>query len=203
MCLRRAVPKIPPKSSVPPTLPFYKIRPLLTHPESTLLQVLIPLHFNSPRINTYKKPGGGAPLFTPKFCNSLLLQCSSFRAHQRGSCLFLCSLFTRHSPLLLASLCNNIIPWDLRFLCFHTLTHSFVTSKTPSPLFSIVSALFAKNTPGAGRSSSALLHYSLPTIHSSRPSPRTSTLPPRIYGIIPPHRGNARNPIRKQGGFSD
>jgi hypothetical protein len=35
------------------------------------------------------------------------------------------------------------------------------------------------------------------------PSPRTSTLPPRIYGIIPPHRGSTRIPIRKRGGFSD
>ena len=30
--------------------------------ESTLLQVFIPLHFNSLRINAYKKPGGGPPL---------------------------------------------------------------------------------------------------------------------------------------------
>jgi hypothetical protein len=48
-----------------------------------------------------------------------------------------------------------------------------------------------------------LFHHSLPTIHYSRSSPRTSTLPPRIYGIIPPHRGSTRNPIRKRGGFSD
>ena len=66
MRLRRVVPQIPPKSSVPPGLPFYKIRPPLTRPESTLLQVLIPLHFNSPRINTYKKPGRGGPIFNPK-----------------------------------------------------------------------------------------------------------------------------------------
>jgi hypothetical protein len=63
---RRVVPKIPPKSSVPPGLPLYKIRPLLTHSESTLLQVLIPLHFNSLIINTYKKPGGGCPSLGPK-----------------------------------------------------------------------------------------------------------------------------------------
>jgi len=41
-------------------------------------------------------------------------------------------------------------------------------------------------------------------------SPRTSTLPPPNYGIIPPHRGvsrssltTGRNPIRTRGGFSD
>jgi hypothetical protein len=66
MRLRRAVLQISPKSSVPPRLLVYKSRPLLTHPESTLLQVLIPLHFNSPRINTYVKPGGGYPSFNPK-----------------------------------------------------------------------------------------------------------------------------------------
>src|SRR5271170_2150569 len=61
MCARRAVPKTPPKSSVPPRLPFHKSRLLRTRSESTLLQLLIPLHFNSRRCNTYKKPGEGAP----------------------------------------------------------------------------------------------------------------------------------------------
>jgi hypothetical protein len=61
MRLRRAVPKIPPKSSVSPGLPLYKRSPLLTDSKSTLLRVLIPRHFNFPRINTYKKPGGGCP----------------------------------------------------------------------------------------------------------------------------------------------
>jgi hypothetical protein len=47
-------------------------------------------------------------------------------------------------------------------------------------------------------------HYSLLRI-----LPRTSTLPPLNYGIIPPHRGvsrssltTGRNPFRKRGGFS-
>jgi len=69
---RRAVPKIPSKSSVPPRLLFYKNRVPLTHSKSTLTQLLIPPHFNSPRINTYKKPGRGPLLQIPKFCNSLL-----------------------------------------------------------------------------------------------------------------------------------
>jgi len=68
----RAVLQIPSKSSVPPGLPFYKTRPLLTPPKSTLLQMLIPLYFNSPRINTYKKTGRGSLLPGPKFCNSSL-----------------------------------------------------------------------------------------------------------------------------------
>jgi hypothetical protein len=72
MRLRRAVLQIPAKSLVPPRLPVYKSRPLLTLSESTLLQVLIPLHFISFISNTYKKPGRGSLPFTPKFCNSLL-----------------------------------------------------------------------------------------------------------------------------------
>src|SRR5579872_3962532 len=60
MCLRRAVPKIPAKSSVSPSLLVYKNHALPTRTESTLLQLLIPLHFISPRINTYKKQGRGS-----------------------------------------------------------------------------------------------------------------------------------------------
>src|SRR5580704_5075238 len=72
MRLRRAVLQIPAKSSVPPRLPIYNSRSTLTPSESTLLQVLIPLHFISFISNTYKKPGGGSLLFAPKFCNSSL-----------------------------------------------------------------------------------------------------------------------------------
>jgi hypothetical protein len=83
MRLHQVVPQIPPKSSVPPGLPFYKIRPPLTRPESTLLQVLIPLHSNSPRINTYKKPGRGARIFSPKvlqFVTTFISPCCSVSA---------------------------------------------------------------------------------------------------------------------------
>ena len=72
MRLRRAVPKIPAKSSYPVALPFYKSHARRTHLGSTLLQPLIPLHFNSFISNTYKKPGGGCPLPAPMFCNSSL-----------------------------------------------------------------------------------------------------------------------------------
>jgi hypothetical protein len=70
---RRAVLQTPPKSPAPPRLPFYKSCPPPTRSKSTLLQLLIPPHFNSPRINTYKKPGRGSLLPAPKFCNSSLL----------------------------------------------------------------------------------------------------------------------------------
>ena len=87
MRLRRAVLQNPPKSSVPQRLPLYNNCPLLTRLESTLLQVLIPLHFNSPRINTYKKPGRGPLPKAPKFCNSSL----------PAPCL--CSVLPRHISL--------------------------------------------------------------------------------------------------------
>src|ERR1700688_2411666 len=58
--------QIPPKPPVPPGLPLYKSRHSLTRPESTLPQVLIPLHFISFISNTYKKPGGGDPSSSPK-----------------------------------------------------------------------------------------------------------------------------------------
>jgi hypothetical protein len=66
MRARLAVLKTPPKSSVSSPLPLYKNRALLTHPESTLLQVLIPLDFNSPAISIYKKLGEGVPPRTRK-----------------------------------------------------------------------------------------------------------------------------------------
>ena len=72
MRLRRAVLKIPPKSSVPPRSPLYKLRPLPTPSESTLPQVLIPLHFKSFISNTYKKTGRGSLRQAPKFVNSSL-----------------------------------------------------------------------------------------------------------------------------------
>ena len=72
MRLRRAVPKIPAKPSVLPRLPLHNNWHLLTRPESTLPQLLIPLHFNSFISNAYRKPQGGGPSATPKFGNSSL-----------------------------------------------------------------------------------------------------------------------------------
>jgi POT family proton-dependent oligopeptide transporter len=43
-----------------------------------------------------------------------------------------------------------IIPWDLRFLCFHTVTHSFAPRNPVTPFRSMASALFAQNTRGGG-----------------------------------------------------
>jgi len=64
--LRCAVLKIPAKSSIPRGLPLNKKRSLRTHSESTLPQLLIPLHFKSRISNTYRKQGEGAPCPSPK-----------------------------------------------------------------------------------------------------------------------------------------
>jgi hypothetical protein len=66
MRLRRAVPKIPPKSSLPTGLPLHRGRALRTPSKSTLPQLLIPLHFNFRTCNVYKKPGEGMPVSRPK-----------------------------------------------------------------------------------------------------------------------------------------
>jgi hypothetical protein len=78
--LRRAVPKIPPKSSVLPRLPLNKSASLPTRSESTLPQLLIPLRFISCISNTYKKARRGARRPTPRFVNSSL---AAFRSGAR------------------------------------------------------------------------------------------------------------------------
>jgi hypothetical protein len=129
MRLRRAVPKIPVKSSVLPRLPLHKNRSLRTRSESTLPQPLIPLHFKSFISNVYKKPGGGAShsrfkvlqLVTP------LLPSLRTRRNIRNSNLFTSLLhnsrtprgwgyFARSRPYLITS-------FSL-LLCFRLLSHS-------------------------------------------------------------------------------
>src|SRR5580693_5550336 len=96
MLARLAVLKTPPKSSVSSLLPLYKNRALITHPESTLLQVLIPLHFNSPTINTYKKPGEGSPPYTRKVLQLVTPGPQPIRPCQTGQA----TLATHHSHAL-------------------------------------------------------------------------------------------------------
>jgi len=77
MRICRAVPKIPAKSSHPAALPLHKNRALRTHLESTLPQLLIPLHFKSFIGNAYRKLQGEALPPARKFGNSLLpVRCS-------------------------------------------------------------------------------------------------------------------------------
>src|SRR5271155_3565606 len=72
MRLRRAVLQAPAKSSVPPKLPFHKNRSLPTPSQSTLPQLLIPLHFNSFRNSAYKKPRGIGPAAKPQVCQLVI-----------------------------------------------------------------------------------------------------------------------------------
>ena len=72
MALRRAVPKTPLGSPIPPRSLIHKPRLLSTPSESALPQLLIPLHFKSFITIAYKKPGGGCLAFRPKFVNSSL-----------------------------------------------------------------------------------------------------------------------------------
>ena len=85
MHLRRAVPKIPPKSSVSYRLPLYKNNHCLTHSESTLPQVLIPLHFNSPRISVYRKPGEGVIPRRPKVLQLVTIATLSCDTHSNAN----------------------------------------------------------------------------------------------------------------------
>jgi hypothetical protein len=82
MCLRRAVPKIPAKSSVLPGSLLNKLRPISTRSESTLPQTLIPRDFISFSRNVYGKPGRVHPFRAQKFVNSLLAPARSC-AHAR------------------------------------------------------------------------------------------------------------------------
>ena len=111
MRLPRVVPKTPAKSSVPPRSPTRNRRHLPTHSKSTLPQVLIPLHFNSFRLNAYAKSGGGALESAPKFCNSSPVPLGYSRS-SRG--------FSR-STLLESALCK-----ERTSVSFHGVCASFV-----------------------------------------------------------------------------
>src|SRR5208282_4314749 len=83
MRLRCAVPKIPAKPSVPPTLPLHKGHPRPTPSESTLPQLLIPLHFKSFISNAYKKPQGGGPTSSPKVWQPVTRHAPHLRTHSK------------------------------------------------------------------------------------------------------------------------
>jgi hypothetical protein len=142
--LGRAVLQTPSKSSVPPELLLYKNSPSRTHSESTLRQLLIPLHFNSPRISVYKKPGEGVPLQSPKVLQ-LVTRNSRPRQqprHARHAIIaihhsslatmpFRMIFFAHRHPLttMESYSCKKQgrVAQGLRFLCFHALGHSFAS----------------------------------------------------------------------------
>ncbi len=63
------------------------MKPNFGQVNNLVLQVLIPLHFNSPRINTYKKPGEGAPFSTPGVLQLINSRASRLWSH-RNACNF-------------------------------------------------------------------------------------------------------------------
>ena len=84
MRLRRAIPKNPAKFSAPPWLPLHKYTSSLTHSESTLPQLLIPLHFNSRISNTYKKGQGEGPTCNPKVWQLVTTGSPALRTHRNS-----------------------------------------------------------------------------------------------------------------------
>jgi hypothetical protein len=154
MRLRRAVPKIPAKSSVPPTLPFHYNCPLLTPPESTLPQLLIPLHLNSFRNSVYKKPWGRGPAGKAQVCQLVTRHAPSLRTRRNP----------RKPSASIELLHNSRTPrgWGLSVLC--ALCDLCV--KIPIPTFSDLGR-YTQTDPG--HLLSFTIHYSLLTTHYSLP----------------------------------
>jgi|HubBroStandDraft_6_1064221.scaffolds.fasta_scaffold29464_5 hypothetical protein len=166
MRLRRAALKIPAKSSVPPRSPLYKLRPLPTPSESTLPQLLIPLHFKSFISNTYEKTGRGPPRPDPKFVNSSLPpRHPSARATAPA----------RHrSPKL-------VIPRESRDLLFYSgsreTDHGSRTTRVlcaPLCTLRLCVILFRFSLPCTNRLAIFTTHHSLFTTHSRLTAPPCS-----------------------------
>ncbi len=146
MRLRRAVPKFPAKSSAPPRLPLRKNRSLRTRSESTLPQLLIPLHFKSFISNVYKKPGGGVSRSRSEVLKLVTPKLLSFRA-QRGICFFFLP---------------SLLPYFVTSL-HHTSSGSCVHAGMPaSSISSWVTSQLAYTTGVGGTSLAAVLTSSLP-----------------------------------------
>jgi hypothetical protein len=153
-----------PKFPFPAQLPLYINRHSLTHLESTLPHLFIPLDFISPRINTYKKPGGrvrlwltnSRPLLPPKLSLPLVgpplvtsLLHVFLTAPAPPSLLAFPHLSASLLPCLPASLSVTRLPavalpcaWDPRPLELSTFNCRLSTPHHSSPLFSHCSALF-------------------------------------------------------------
>ena len=185
--LRRAVLQIAPKFSVPSGLPLYKRRPLPTRSKSTLLQMLIPLHFNFTKINTYKKPGEGVPSSNPK-----VLQ-----------------LVTTHTSLCISASLHPYLVTSLSRTC---KSHGITSFADPHHLTPIESNLCKKGGRGRGRLFETLISPKL--FHSFPQSPVTNhqaahrhslkqirLLPrdavPQRLELEPPHHGHAHLRVRQ------
>ncbi len=122
--LHRTVPRPRPTSSLPPTAPF----PLSPFPATlpknlpvSLIIATLPKSLSvTPVFATPPRPPGGR---------------------------YLTSQPALHPLPCIPSPCPPI-PLSCYSLSFHTLAHSFALTKTSTLLFSMTSALFAKNQPG-------------------------------------------------------
>jgi len=110
MRFRRAVLQILPKSFRSPRLPLDTNLPRLTPSEATLLHLLIPLHFNSRRCNTYKKTGRGCLFSAAKFCNSLLRTAHQTRHARVAATPFLSSAYAHFPSPMGCTLRVSILP---------------------------------------------------------------------------------------------
>jgi hypothetical protein len=70
----------------------------------------------------------------------------------------------------------HLIPLNLRFLCFHTLTHSFASSNVTTSFFSIAFALFSQKHPGG---------VLVPSNKGSRPRNVATFEPSNDSGVLP------------------
>src|SRR5271155_5041764 len=132
-------------SASPTRLPLCKSAPSTTPLESTHLQVLIPHHFISFRINTYKKPGGGSPLSSPQ-----VLQLVTPAPH--------------YSPRAIhSSLAGPVAPSNhVRYSECSSMNYGTLPSRL---LNAVDSSVFSSNTPGP-------LPPPLPPAPAPLPNPR-------------------------------
>jgi|HubBroStandDraft_6_1064221.scaffolds.fasta_scaffold75936_2 hypothetical protein len=163
MCLRRAVLQIPPKSSVPPRLLLDNRILLLNSYKSTLLQMLISPHFNSPRVNTYKKPGRGYASRIPTVTQLVTTQRSPHRAYtsahlmQPSRTLILVSSYFSPFNFKLSTLNSlPVTPFSATLTGHSQLTENALTSSPVSTNLDAASSIsrwlatLTENTGGGG-----------------------------------------------------
>jgi hypothetical protein len=140
-------------------------------------------HLKSFRIRTYKKTGEGVGSLVATSIPRTAIQRDSLRfsivrfSRDESWLSRFGFLFTGHRPRNTGHVSSRC----LRALCVSALSFS-------RPWLSTFNCRLLALSPSKGQ---------------PFPSPRTSTLPPPIYGIIPPHRGITHMPHRLRGGFSD
>jgi hypothetical protein len=144
MRLRRAVLQTPPSSSVRLGLPLHNSCTLLTHSASTLPQVLIPLHFNSFKRNTYKKPPGGYPTQDHKVSQLVTPFTSPIRSHRNA-----------YNPYFFIHLCTfSITPGGYPSRPFG---NAGIPKRSEDPLFHYLAASLHHYLTGRGSRATAPL----------------------------------------------